>query len=115
MLQPSSTCSPCGVAIPLCYESSSSLPGVFSVCCAGCTYTTFTGSLMKSVRSQACAATNNVTYYHNGSSALPEVNNFVYSNNTGTTLVAAGYYSMSANTKVIYVNSSGMVENLLTC
>ena len=115
VLQPSSTCSPCGVAIPLCYESSSSLPGVFSVCCAGCTYTTFTGSLMKSVRSQACAATNNVTYYHNGSSALPEVNNFVYSNNTGTTLVAAGYYSMSANTKVIYVNSSGMVENLLTC
>jgi hypothetical protein len=72
---------------------------------------------MKSLRSEACGLAQDQTYYHNGSAVVgapPVVNNFVYSDNTGTTLLAAGYYSLSA-TEVIYVNSSGMVENLLTC
>ena len=69
---------------------------------------------MKSTRSEACGLAQDQTYYYNGSGTTPIVNDFVFSNNTGTTIVSAGYYSLSA-TSVIYVNSSGRVENLLTC
>ncbi len=109
-LLPSTNCAPCGTAIPLC----ASTTGATDICCTGCTYTSFSGSLMKSTRSEACGLAQDQTYYHNGSGATPIVNNFVFSNNTATTIVSAGYYSLSA-TSVIYVNSSGRVENLLTC
>ena len=109
-LLPGTFCEPCGTAIPLCYSSIDE----FEVCCTKCTYTSFISSIMKSLRSEACALSQTETYYHNGSGATPVVNNFVYSNLTGTTILAAGYYSLSA-TSVIYVNSSGMVEELLTC
>ena len=110
VLLPARSCAACGTAIPLCYSVTSAI----DVCCTGCTYTSFSGSIMKSTRSEACGLAQATTYYHNGSGATPVVNNFVYSNLTGTTIVAAGYYSLSA-TSVIYVNSSGMVELLLTC
>ena len=110
LLLPSVTCAPCGTAIPLC----SSTTGASDICCTGCTYSSYSSSIMKSLRSEACGLAQDQTYYHNGTGTTPVVNNFVYSNNTGTTLLAAGYYSLSA-TSVIYVNSSGMVENLLTC
>ena len=110
LLLPSVTCAPCGTAIPLC----SSTTGASDICCTGCTYSSYSSSIMKSLRSEACGLAQDQTYYHNGTGTTPVVNNFIYSNNTGTTLLAAGYYSLSA-TSVIYVNSSGMVENLLTC
>ena len=109
-LLPATQCAPCGTAIPLCASTTSAT----DVCCTGCTYTSFPGSLMKSTRSEACGLAQDQTYYHNGSGTTPIVNDFVFSNNTGTTIVSAGYYSLSA-TSVIYVNSSGRVENLLTC
>jgi uncharacterized membrane protein len=110
LLLPSVTCAPCGTAIPLC----SSTTSASDVCCTGCTYSSYSSSIMKSLRSEACGLAQDQTYYHNGTGTTPVVNNFVYSDNTGTTLLVAGYYSLSA-TSVIYVNSSGMVENLLTC
>ncbi len=110
LLLPSTTCAPCGTAIPLCFSTASAI----EVCCTTCTYASFSGSLMKSTRSEACGLAQTTTYYHNGSGTTPIVNDFVFSNNTGTTIVSAGYYSLSA-TSVIYVNSSGRVENLLTC
>jgi len=112
LLLPSVSCAPCGTTIPLCFGTTAD-----DVCCTTCTYSSFSGSLMKSTRSEACGLAQNQTYYHNGSGVVgstPIVNDFVFSNNTGTTIVSAGYYSLSA-TSVIYVNSSGMVENLLTC
>jgi hypothetical protein len=69
---------------------------------------------MKSTRTEACGLSQSTPYYHNGTGSTPVVNNFVYSDDQGTTIVSAGYYSLSA-TSVIYVNSSGMVQNLLTC
>ena len=110
VLLPARSCAACGTPIPLCYSVTSAI----DVCCTACTYTSFSGSIMQSTRGEACGLAQGTTYYHNGTGATPVVNNFVYSNNTGTTLVTAGYYSLSA-TSVIYVNSSGMVELLLTC
>jgi hypothetical protein len=69
---------------------------------------------MKSTRSEACALSQTETFYHNGTGSTPIVNNFVFSDSAATTILSAGYYSLDATT-VIYVNSSGMVENLLTC
>jgi len=109
-LLPGTFCEPCGTAIPLCYSDVDAV----GVCCTKCTYTAFTSSIMKSLRSEACALSQTETYYHNGIDATPVVNNFVFSDSEATTILSAGYYSLSA-TSVIYVNSSGMVEELLTC
>ena len=110
LLSASTTCEACGTAIPLC----SSTTSVVDLCCTGCTYSSYSSSLMKSTRGEACALSQTETYYHNGAGATPVVNDFVFANSTGTALLSAGYYSLDA-TSVIYVNSSAMVENLLTC
>ena len=109
-LLPSQTCGACGTPAGLCYSSTSA----DDLCCSGCTYTSYSSSVVKSTRGEACGVGQTNTYYHNGSGATPVVNNFVYSNSNATTKLGVGYYSLSA-TSVIYVNSNGMVENLLTC
>ena len=109
-LLPAQTCAACGTAVGLCYSSASA----DDVCCTGCTFTSYTSSVVKTTRSEACGTAQTATYYHNGTGATPVVYNFVYSNSNATTKLGAGYYSLSA-TSVIYVNSNGMVENLLTC
>ena len=109
-LLPAQTCAACGTAIGLCYSSTSA----DDVCCTGCTYTSYSSSVVNSTRGGACGLSQTATYYHNGSGATPVVNDFVYSDNAGQTLLGVGYYSLSA-TSVIYVNNNGMVENLLTC
>lgn len=109
-LLPAQTCAACGTAVGLCYSSTSA----DDVCCTGCTFTSYTSSVVKTTRSEACGTAQTATYYHNGTGATPVVYNFVYSNSNATTKLGAGYYSLSA-TSVIYVNSNGMVENLLTC
>lgn len=109
-LLPAQTCAACGTAIGLCFSSTSA----DDVCCTGCTYTSYSSSVVNSTRGGACGLAQTATYYHNGSGATPVVNNFVYSDSSGQTLLGVGYYSLSA-TSVIYVNNNGMVENLLTC
>ena len=109
VLELATSCGPCGTTIPLCFGSSAD-----DVCCTACTYSSYSSSLMSTTRSGACGLSQTATYYHNGSGTTPVVNNFVYSDDKGTTKLGVGYYSLSA-TSVIYVDSSGMVENLLTC
>jgi len=110
LLISSATCDPCGTSIPLCLSTASA----GELCCTFCTFTSYASSLMKSTRSEACALSQTETFYHNGTGSTPIVNNFVFSDSAATTILSAGYYSLDATT-VIYVNSSGMVENLLTC
>ena len=109
VLQLAASCGPCGTTIPLCFGTTAD-----DVCCTACTYSSYSSSLMSTTRSGACGLSQTATYYHNGSGATPIVNNFVFSDVNGTTKLGTGYYSLSA-TSVIYVDSSGMVENLLTC
>ena len=110
ILLPAQTCAACGTAVGLCYSSTSA----DDVCCTGCTFTSYTSSVVKTTRGEACGTAQTATYFHNGTGATPVVYNFVYSNSDATTKLGAGYYSLSASS-VIYVNSNGMVENLLTC
>jgi len=109
-LLPGQTCSPCGTAVPLCYSTVSET----DLCCTGCTYTAYSSSPVKSTRSEACAEAQTQTYFHNGTGSTPIVNNFVFANNTATTILSSGYYSLNSTT-VIFVNSSGMVESILNC
>jgi hypothetical protein len=108
-LLPGQSCLPCGSPIPLCFAATAN-----EVCCTACVYTSYSSSIVQSTRYEACLLAKGETYYHNGTGTTPVVNNFVYSDDKGTTILAAGYYSLNA-TSVIFVNSNGMVENLLTC
>ena len=102
LLQLSFSCSPCGTTVPLCFATTAD-----EVCCTGCTYSSYLSSLVSSTRSGATGSVDQ-TYYHNGGTGAPVLNNFVYSNDNGTTKLATGYYKLSA-TLVIYVNNSGMI------
>tara|TARA_R110002126_G_scaffold4637_13_gene24456 strand:- start:6028 stop:10860 length:4833 start_codon:yes stop_codon:yes gene_type:complete len=110
LLQTSETCNACGSAIPLCYSDVSEV----EVCCTGCTYSSYNSSVLSTTRSGACGLGQTETYYLNGSGATPIVNNFVYSDNLGTSVLPGGYYSLSS-TSVIFVDGTGRVINLLTC
>ena len=89
----------------------------------------FTTNSVNSTFQGACCATQNQTYYYvknatynNGNpgsftidantSNLPEVNNFVFSNSTGATALANGYYKITSNT-AIYVQN-GVVDSIST-
>jgi len=109
LLQLPFSCVGCGTIIPLCFGTTAD-----DVCCTACTYSSYSSSLMSNTRSGACGLSQTATYYHNGTGTTPVINNFVFSDVNGTTKLGTGYYSLSA-TSLIYVDSSGMVENLLTC
>jgi hypothetical protein len=108
-LLPGQSCLPCGTSIPLCFATTAD-----EVCCTGCVYTGFSSSVLATTRNLACGLSLTVTYFHNGGTGAPVVNNFVYSDNKGTTKLSVGYYKISA-TQFIYVDNSGMILNLLTC
>ena len=72
-----------------------------------------------STRSQACKNTTSpiTTYYHNGTGALPAVNDFVYTNAAGTVTIGAGNRkATSGSTSIAYTtNSSGKVTAKTNC
>ena len=84
-----------------------------------------TNSVAASSTIACCTATQNQTYYFarnttNGSSFTPEtgnttplVNNFVFSNSTGATALANGYYKINS-TQALYVQN-GVVDSIVTC
>ena len=85
------------------------------------TLPSFTTNSVQSTFQGSCCATQNQTYYfaRNASSsltvdtnALPQVNNFVFSNSTGATALANGYYRLTSNT-AIYVQN-GVVSSIST-
>ena len=60
----------------------------------------FTSSLVKTTSTNACAATINQTYYHNGSSGQPPVATDVcYSDLCKTTVLGNGFYKIATNWK----------------
>jgi len=97
------SCAPCGTTIPLCFATTAD-----EVCCTGCTYSSYASSVMSTTRSGASGLALGQTYYHNGGTGAPVINNFVYSDDKGTTKLGIGYYKISA-TLLIYVNNDGMV------
>tara|TARA_R100001463_G_C3525590_1_gene221172 strand:+ start:258 stop:1508 length:1251 start_codon:yes stop_codon:yes gene_type:complete len=84
-----------------------------------------TNSVAVSSTVACCTATQNQTYYFarnatlSGNSfvidtnTLPQVNNFVFSNSTGATALANGYYKINS-TQALYVQN-GVVDSIVTC
>ena len=68
--------------------------------------------------SQACSATLNQTYYHNGSGTYPATADNCYSNSAGTTVLAAGTYRMAtagiSGAKYV-VGIAGAISSVTAC
>jgi hypothetical protein len=68
--------------------------------------------------SQACSATLNQTYYHNGSGTYPATADNCYSNSAGTTVLAAGTYRMAtagiSGAKYV-VGIAGAISSITNC
>ena len=61
---------------------------------AGQASTSFTAS-SKAKIGTVCSKTDSVTYYHNGSGALPSSGDIVYTDSLKTLPVQAGYYKLT--------------------
>jgi len=88
--------------------------GVVSSISTGCSscLTSYSSSL--AVRTeQACTATINQTYYHDGSGTIPVVNDVVYSDSAGTTFLSSGF--RKAGSIKYRVDFNGVVGQILFC
>ena len=79
----------------------------------------FTSSLVKTTSTNACAATINQTYYHNGSSGQPPVATDVcYSDLCKTTVLGNGFYKIATTGSGIYIEitgGAGVVASVTSC
>tara|TARA_R110002167_G_scaffold214121_4_gene418872 strand:+ start:880 stop:2604 length:1725 start_codon:yes stop_codon:yes gene_type:complete len=88
----------------------------------------FTTNTVQTNPGLACSATQDQTYYfaRNSSSVgqttpvpdsntVPQVGNFVFSNNTGTTALADGFYKLDAASNTVAQVVSGVVSAISTC
>jgi hypothetical protein len=82
--------------------------------CAG-NITSFNSSTVQTSESNACAATINQTYYHNGSASAPAVGDECYINQNQTTVLAADYYLTSSGGGFRITGTAGTVASLFTC
>tara|TARA_R110002126_G_scaffold65926_1_gene167830 strand:+ start:27 stop:434 length:408 start_codon:yes stop_codon:yes gene_type:complete len=70
------------------------------------TLTSFSSSVGSSSQYTACQQPDNQTYYHDGSSSIPEVGDNVYSDSSGTTGVATNYYFNGLGTYEIHTGGT---------
>ena len=96
-----------------CYDASSA-----SAACCDCsfTFTSYQSSSVFQSEPDVCGQPLNITYYHSGSNALPEYEDFVYSSSDGEvgSQLTQGLYKISA-TDYITVNEFGLVTAVTTC
>lgn len=83
-------------------------------------YTSFTSSTVQSKNACSYSGAVNQTYYHNGSSSLPRVNDKVYSRPRASDRYSlnTGHYKVDAGGgryKNVNVNSSGVVTRVDNC
>ena len=77
--------------------------------------TSFSSSTIQTSTVNACSATINQTYYHNGTGSFPAVNDECYSNQNQTTVLAQGYYRTSDGGGIRILGTVGTVNALFTC
>ena len=86
---------------------------------AGVAVTSFTGGELSSTGNLACSVEEpTITYYHDGSSGEPAVNDTVYTNDPGTTTLGAGHilFLVEGETRVaLQINSSGVIIASVAC
>lgn len=83
-------------------------------------YTSFSSTTTQSNGSNACAATMDQTYYHDGSGALPGVGDKVYFKQRAGDrfLLGVGHYKIDLGRgafKSISIDSSGEVDGVSNC
>ena len=79
--------------------------------------TSYQGSAFQVGTKFICTQTLNVTYYHNGSGALPAVGNTIFTDSGGTTRIGGGNagYNRTNNFGYVRTDSSGVVTNSYLC
>jgi hypothetical protein len=86
---------------------------------AGVAVTSFLGGSLESTGNNACAIEEpEITYYHDGSSGEPAVNDTVYTNTPGTTTLGAGHilFLVGGESRVaLQINSSGVIIGSTAC
>tara|TARA_B100000809_G_C14919522_1_gene452847 strand:+ start:66 stop:476 length:411 start_codon:yes stop_codon:yes gene_type:complete len=76
--------------------------------------TSFTAS-SKGKANNVCGKTDSVTYYHNGSGNFPTSGDNVYTDNSGTSILASGYYKINLSYFTITSTTSGEVSGIGPC
>ena len=77
--------------------------------------TPFNSSTVQTSEANACSATINQTYYHNGSASAPVVGDECYINQNQTTALAADYYLTSASGGFRITGTAGTIASTFTC
>ena len=77
--------------------------------------TSFNSSTVQTSTANACAATINQTYYHNGSASNPAIGDECYINQGFTTVLAEGYYLTSSSGGFRITGTSGTVASIFSC
>lgn len=73
-------------------------------------------SEVQSTGAQACALEEaEDSVYHDGTGILPVINDKVYTNSSGTTVVANGTYKIQNNKYMVVYLSNGTVQNVASC
>lgn len=75
----------------------------------------FNSATVQTSTTNACAATINNTYYHNGSGSLPAVNDECYANQNQTTVLTAGFYLTSSSGGFRITGTLGTVASTFSC
>tara|TARA_R110002153_G_C12891683_1_gene450931 strand:+ start:183 stop:452 length:270 start_codon:yes stop_codon:yes gene_type:complete len=78
------------------------------------TLTSYSSSTKSNSSLLACGKSLDQTYYHNGSSSLPAVNDSVYSDSAGTSALIVGHYKYTA-ASTMQVSSTGVVLSTDLC
>lgn len=75
----------------------------------------FNASTVKTSTSNACSATINQTYYHNGSASLPAIGDDCFINQNQTTVLASGFYLTSSSGGFRITGTAGTVASNFNC
>ena len=75
----------------------------------------FNSSTVQTSEANACSATINQTYYHNGTAGGVNLGDECYINQSQTTFLAAGYYLTSSANGFRITGTAGIVASKVTC
>jgi hypothetical protein len=77
--------------------------------------TSFNSSTVQTSEANACSATINQAYYHNGSSSNPSIGDECYINQNQTTVLNAGYYLTSSGGGFRITGTAGTIASNFSC
>ena len=79
------------------------------------TLTSFTGSTSYGTALLACGRSTGVTYYHDGAGTFPVVNDNIYTDSSGASALANGFYFSSSPADHSFRIVSGVLNSYTNC